>query len=236
MRRLAHGIHKFVSGLLAFASLAVPMSMIAGQETGQEPPVSDRFRAAMTRAAELPNGNEFNLALRSVANELPRAELWGADNEPNWNSWTVNRAGVGVDAIRFRSPLTAPADMAWVFAGPENLRSWYIVPVGNVAMQGFTNYQDAFNLDIEGLDLPTRNRVYFQCLNGGHIQPNQEYIIWFRFASQRPGILRAGMKLVRAGASKATDATPSTVAQELGLQWPVRLQTAAFKFVPASDE
>lgn len=188
---------------------------------------------------------EFIESIRSIADEFPVLEV-STDNQVKWQTIKINDTGVGFAAIRFTSPLDAPADMHWVFVlPPDAIEQWYIVPREGT-MDGFRNFENYYDLSLPDVSLPASNLAVFQELLEGQIQPGREYILWFGLNSSEAVELRVALHLepmaTRLFATKVDE-----LATAIGIELPKKdspllmavrdamSRVAATKVVPASN-
>jgi formylglycine-generating enzyme required for sulfatase activity len=143
--------------------------------------------------------DRFTGSLRAIAAELPEVTVTTGEQPLHWNTVSLNQTGIQLDAFRFRSPLSGPADMHWVFVVPEQLGTWYILPV-NDSMSGFRSFQLDWNIDLDGGALPPGNTAVFQPLLGGQIRPGTEYIVWYAPPDEQKHDMKVAIRLSPAGA------------------------------------
>jgi hypothetical protein len=130
---------------------------------------------------------EFHRLLQSVGDDLVPVQTGTTFGRARWQTITLNRFGVGFDAIRFRAPNDKSRGMLWAFLiRARDLHSWYIIPATAGRMDGF----DIFTLDYpqryEGFDWPKRTSLVWQDLPASSLKPGEQYIIWFQFPHGRP--------------------------------------------------
>jgi formylglycine-generating enzyme required for sulfatase activity len=142
---------------------------------------------------------QFQSAILAVKHLLPEVTPSKPGEALKWKAVEQTPGGAQLSAVRFRSTLDKPADMHWMFVVPEGRGRWYIFPVEGT-MTGFNSFDQGFNLEIEGVQLPPGNLVTFQSLTGGQIQPGQEYILWFSAAEPQPADMQIAIQLSPAGA------------------------------------
>jgi len=174
-----------------------------------------------------------------LSDRLTSARTWfrevraptGDDEFPSWTKVRLNTSGARFDAIRFTNRLPWPADLVWAFALPEEpLRSWSITPQRGVSTEefGFTDYHHKYNLKLPGLDLPVRNFVVFQQLEGKKIFASREYFLWFIFEDEKPVDVYVKLKLVNAQRDTCPHFTTAhPAAEQLGIELPFQFTSAA---------
>lgn len=131
-------------------------------------------------------------ALSSVKLGFVDIPVYTEDTVPNWTKVRLNTAGAGLDVIRFTNAYSFPADLIWAFAIPADtsdstLRWWITTDRGTGAGDfGFKQYYLKNYLILAGLDLPPRNVVVFQHLEGAQISGGREYLLCFLFEDEKP--------------------------------------------------
>lgn len=206
----------------------------------EAPPDMKTVLEEARRFALSPNPFALGAALARVhsgfAEVVPEVE---ETDVPRWTKVRLNTHGARFDAIRFSNPLGFSADLVWVFALPaDTLESWYIVPRGGPAEYsfGFKDFHGKGNLEIPELDLPKRNEVYFQQLEGKQIAISREYFLWFNFQVEDPVDVYVKLKLVNAGRETCPHFTTAhPAAEQLGIELPFRFTDAASLTDRATD-
>lgn len=161
----------------------------------------------------------FHDLLQSISETFTEVAVTGEEDELSWTTVTLNASGTNFDAVRFRSPLSVPADMRWAFSAPKDqCEQWYICPARG-RMRGFADYTSEDDLDLDGVDLAEDNTVFFQALDGGHVKPGEEYVIWFSFDHRDPVELNLAIRLVKQG-RLAESKTSEALARDLGIAVP----------------
>lgn len=189
--------------------------------------------------ARLYRDQEIGKALASVQLGLVDIPIYREHKTPPWNKVRLNRAGAGLDAIRFTNAYGFKGDLIWAFVLPAETRlNWCItsstgMPQGDA---GFKQYYRKNNLILAGLDLPPRNIVVFQQLEDGQVGGGREYFLCFLFQDQEPKDVYVKLGLLnpqRGESPHMVSAHP--VAEKLGIELPLRFSDAATLTDLASD-
>jgi hypothetical protein len=157
---------------------------------------------------------------------LPSIEVGRSGQQLQWQTVTMNNVGENFGAVRFKSPLDAPADLCWAFTAPSPIE-WNIVP-GEGEMTGFQTWQRVDDLVLPNLDIPTGHCVRFQSLPGGQIVPGQEYALWFSFPDSIPTPVSIALRLLPSGSAPVPH-TADEIAKTIGLPVPLRYDASRFR-------
>jgi hypothetical protein len=178
--------------LVVFAcAAAAPIPKGAGERPKLDPKdLADAYEGLMKSREGGPDAakhsEQFRAALRKAAPALPIVEA--VKGEPKtYAKLVMNQHKKQLDAFTFKTPPGKENwDMNWEFVLPPGaLKSWYILPKEGT-MSGFRTFNTQNDYQEKGANLPEKNRRYIQPLDGGHLKPNTEYIIWFTFAKEEP--------------------------------------------------
>ena len=186
---------------------ATPSEVTISQSRPMIDPRAQRLRDAYNAwSHDWNNTSLLQRGLAALRDELHELTVTTGDQPLHWNSVTLARlpalGGGGADrlfdAFRFRSPFELPADLHWVFAVPESVGRWYILPLKG-EMQGFESFERMWNL--KPRDVPTLpgSTFVFQELLGGRILPGEEYILWYKPPDGAPSEFHAALRLTPAG-------------------------------------
>lgn len=137
---------------------------------------------------------QFQSTLLKVAREFVQVGPTLNENPAKWQEVTLNQSGAGFDGIRFTSPLKANSDLNWSINLSAPSKDWGIVGASQ-PVPAFQASYEGYNLNFTELRVPDKNLFTFQSLSGGHIQPGQEYVIWFAFNTHEPVVLRFALSL-----------------------------------------
>ncbi len=166
----------------------------------------------------------FVSLLQSIAPKLSRVPVTTGKEPLKWTTLTLNTYSEPFDAVRFSSPLNQPADLRWCFVVEDErcAPEWSIEPAQGELQSGFESYQSDANLDLGVGDVPARNLVFLQPLDGGVIQPGCEYILWFAFPQKgKPVKMQIAIRVDTQG-SFPKSKTLEELARDLGLSTPLK--------------
>jgi hypothetical protein len=159
------------------------------------------------------DGEEFRTLLQSVAGsfaEIRPGTKWG---EVKWERVVLNRAGKGVDALRFTTPTDGPRNLVWAFVYPKGMPKGWGIRSTKGRMYGFKEFEapeaEAFT-ELPGIGRPAA--VVLQRHAAEHLKPGREYLLWFRFKTSEPVEMQVGVDLVR------PEEDTGTIAEALGLK------------------
>ena len=192
------------------------------------PKVSPEVTGALKQAYRLissgkSSATSLQKVLVPVIAQLPQVVPNVGRNKPKWYRITVNRDGSRLAVVRFKSTLKKKADLEWVFHAP-GMSNWYILPVRGT-MKGFRSFSTERGLQLAGASWPEDAGIIFQQLSGSKIEPGQEYLLWFRFRSDKPVTLQFCLHLSEAGQHKDLN-NSIDIAKAIGLKTPLQYQTA----------
>lgn len=192
-----------------------------------EPPRSE-VAAALKQLATLQarrqwTGSDagYHDALRAIAPSLPSVSVQTADEPVRWTTMRINEQGEQFFAFRIRSPLDVPADLRWAIIAPVGTTLGTIDALrGELDSRGQNSWSER-NQTIDGLRVPDENLVAMQSLDGGAIQPGQEYVLALFLADRAPRDLHLAVRLVPAG-KLAVARSFSDVARDLEVDTSMR--------------
>ena len=129
--------------------------------------------------SEIPHFTERKAELRRIVDKY--FDSFHEVEAGSYQTLTMNSDKSGFDAIRFKTPAADHNwDLFWEFVvySSHQMHGWYILPKEG-ELEGFTDYEHASNVSIEGVELPAQNIQIKQSLTGGKLKPETEYMIWF---------------------------------------------------------
>lgn len=176
--------------------------------------------------------SDFEQISREHADQLAVVPVHLGKTQRKWQRITLNQDGTRVDGIRFTSPLKVPADFSWAFhVSPPVHYSWNIIGIEKkldsfVTYRGHTRSVSHIQTDLT--DLPTKNQVFFQSLEGGQIQPGKDYVLGFSFKNIEPVELRFIIYLAPEGSIESTD-TFDGLAAAVRFPTPIKQQAVLSK-------
>lgn len=133
---------------------------------------------------------DFAAGLQSVAKDFPEMKVVDVPGKHHWNRVTLNTAALTYDCVRFRTPRDGPRDMRWAYSYAETLGpSWYIFRSDGKPMRGFRNYMLYKGIEVGEVRNPGDggdHTVILQTLDAASLEPDTEYLIWFRFRHDLP--------------------------------------------------
>jgi hypothetical protein len=169
---------------------------------------------------------EFRKLLRQCRGIIPEIKPTAPGEPVQWTTITFNQGGEQFGAVRFTSPLEAPADVRWCFVFPANiLQEWSIVGMEEEYQwpsESFGEFVPEFFVDFENLEEPETNWAIFQRMDGGKVEPFREYTLWFAFAAANPVPMSIAMRMLPASARQEEPPTPAAIARDLGFAVPLR--------------
>lgn len=166
----------------------------------------------------------FVRLLQSIAPKLSHVPVTAGKESLQWTTLTLNTYGEPFDGVRFASPLSQRADLRWCFVVEDErcAPEWSIQSAQGELQSGFESYQSDANLDLGVPDVPAKNLVFLQPLDGGVIQPGREYILWFAFPQKgKPVRMQIAIR-VDAQGSFPESTTLEELARDLGLSTPLK--------------
>lgn len=164
------------------------------------------------------SSDDFRANLQAVAADLPELRISTSPNRVNWNLAVINQTGIQFDAFRFRSPFKRSADMWWAIVTPDSVGRWYILPAQG-KMRGFRSLSSIRNFRAPGVKLPAKNLTVIQKLEGGRIEPGQDYIVWFARNRDDLAEFHIALNLAPTG-STAPTINKRDIAERIGLRIP----------------
>jgi hypothetical protein len=201
MKRMRGGLAALV--LFVSGALAAPIPKGAGEKPKLDPGDLGAAYEGLTKSQQggadaAKYSEQFRAALRKAAPALPAVEA--AKGEPKaYTKLVLNQHKKQLDAFTFKTPAGKQNwDINWEFVLPPGaLKSWYILPKEGT-MTGFRTFNTHNDYQEKGANLPEKNRRYVQPLEGGHLKPSTEYIIWFTFAKNDPVDMHVRIGLIEA--------------------------------------
>jgi hypothetical protein len=197
-----------------------PVTQVAADET------APNIARDLARAKELWWADDHNYVeiLNRLESGLPTLKLRVSDAVPAWEKVTLNRFGVGFDAIRIEFP--RDADLVFVFSDPLPT-VWYEftsqqVPHFRLNMTGISRN----NVDVPGIGLPQYNSLAFQHQPISTTRLSGDFFLAFGFENyDQPVDIYLKMKCFEpqhlpdpaTNFAKAQDFAPL-----LGLEWPLQ--------------
>jgi hypothetical protein len=184
-------------GLLAHVAVAA--------EEGERPKAADVLGKAadVFSATRKPGADEkeieaanrkFVSLLQSIAAHFESVTIGTESGAAIWRDHVLNKDGKGVDCVRFRTPKGEPRDLAWSFMTDGRVvEAWYLAPVKGDPAPAFKNF-----LDLTA-DRPDAPNVFVQWLSADALKPDTEYLLWFKFQSDKPVELMAAINLLPKG-------------------------------------
>jgi hypothetical protein len=129
-------------------------------------------------------------SVRKLAGEFPEIPVNTEPGKEKWTRVVLNRSGEKFDCVRFRTPKDKPMDMRWAYVRAVDLPvSWYIGRVDGTPMRGFRSFVmwDAAQIPIaRGPGDGGAHTFCMQELPADRLEPDKEYVIWFRAHSFDP--------------------------------------------------
>jgi hypothetical protein len=135
-------------------------------------------------------------------------------------------------AVQFSSPYKIAADMRLMFVMPAETQNrkteWRVFPTkGDMSPGSETfHFDDNLFVDVHGAEINVRNRVVFQPLGGGQIQPGHSYVFWLQIHHGLPTTVWMAVRLAPAG-TWPDSSTVDELARDLGLPVPLRRNDVA---------
>lgn len=199
---------------------AAPLPTATHTVTEIEPPGSAKVIEALQvgrRYYESRNvrGIEFMRHMRGIAAQLPELKVSTDPKRVEWNVVPINQSGVRFDAYRFRSPLTAVADLYWVFVSPDTTGSWQISGSNTF----FKDFHRMYNLRVPGVKLPKTNVAVFQSHHQAHLRQGRDYVLWFARPRESLVNFHIALRVVPRGTHPPAQ-TAAEIARVVGVPMP----------------
>lgn len=213
-----------VAPQIASATLAIEFSSVTD---------ADAIAALKKAVATSSNGMNFRDFIRAAAAKAPLITSSTEFGKPKWQSAKLNRHGVGIDVLRFRTPKDRPAEMVWGFSYPwHSVAEWYVLKMDGEMSRGFTGFSEGARVrDYVGVEGDPRDEFIDQGLAASSLEPDAEYVIWMRFKDEfkdKPVDMHVAMVFVfdgpdhpRGRGGVAIDGTPVdwTTSDALGIDY-----------------
>ena len=172
-------------------------------------------------------GAKLYAALEQARDVLPTCTCTSGEMAPDWNGLRLNRTGAGLDAIRVRSELTAPANLLFALATTYDSAVQEVFVIGpDGAVRRAQDAYTRLDLDLGADGLSGRNLVVFRRVGGGQIQPGANYYVCFQLSGWRPVDVQLKLKLV-ANEPPLESVTIHELARALNFELPFRFSAAA---------
>lgn len=114
-----------------------------------------------------------------------------------WQRMNLNARGRQFDAVRFSVPPTLDCDLIWSFNSPgDSIEEWGVMPVGNFPMRVVGNSFTYRNIPAPALSKEESQHVTLQCLTGGLLVPDEDYLLWFTFKDRAPHRMAITVRVV----------------------------------------
>jgi formylglycine-generating enzyme required for sulfatase activity/serine/threonine protein kinase/sugar lactone lactonase YvrE len=142
----------------------------------------DGLRQALTTAYEMAkNGRHHTQAFRRllspVAELLPEVSVASNNGAVLWNRIAPTES-FRFHAVRFRSPLSVPADLHSILVAPFSAPLCGLLVVDE-ELPDFAASKLEVNVPFPGMGIGPENTAMFYSLPGGKIDPGREYFLWF---------------------------------------------------------
>lgn len=167
---------------------------------------------------EMMDQGDFVDVVKSVADAAPLVEPGRTFGTCTWRDFKFNVGGGGADCFRFRTPKENVGNLNWAFTLNDSFgKNWYILKRQGDIAQGFTRFNRLDPGDFKNVNAPARSALYTQGLSEQFLEPDSEYIIWFRFQEGVTDVqpMRVALNLITTEAAAAANAKPAEDAGEL---------------------
>lgn len=189
--RLPRGVHNILAGLV------LPVTL---------PPVPEDMD--LQKAYDLVKYHRedqgFDEYVRKFADVYERALPLIGKQAVRWQRFNLNTRGRQFDAVRFSVPPTLNCDLIWSFNSPDDaIEEWGVMPVGNFPIRIIGNSFTYRNMPAPSLSKEESKQVILQCLSGGLLVPDEDYLLWFTFKNPAPRRIAVAIRVVPTGAFQA---------------------------------
>ncbi|QDT49024.1 translocation protein TolB [Symmachiella dynata] len=144
----------------------------------------DYWKYARIAPTEEPERDRYYLSLREDMSLFPAVEGQTEAEQVQWKTVRLNQNNTNFDALRFKSPLDVPADLYCAIVNNNTFHR-----LGLISEQGdekdLGGSKIVSHVKLAGVQLEENGTVGFDSLEGGRIQPGQEYLMWFVFNAKK---------------------------------------------------
>ena len=189
--RLPRGVHNILAGLV------LPVTL---------PPVPEDV--VLQQAYDLVKHHRedqgFDEYVRKFADVYERVVPLLGKQGMRWQRLNLNSRGRQFDAVRFSVPPTLNCDLIWSFNCPDDsIEEWGVMPVGNFPIRIVGNSFTYRNMPAPQLSKEESKHVILQCLSGGLLVPDEDYLLWFTFKNSAPRRVAVSIRVVPTGSFEA---------------------------------
>ena len=191
--------------ILAVTTVQLVQRWRENPASSSEPQVRDmRVTTTLENAAALDPNRDVRAIQKIVQQAAASFEQMRVGQKigiADWQKLVLNRAGKGVDALRFRIPQGPRQNLYWAMILPQGKADVWQLCAAKGEMRGQLTRRDGTMEEFSNLPktAPKPGTLVMQRMLGEPLEPGKDYLIWFHFTTTEPVELWTAITVRRQG-------------------------------------